>query len=385
MKDNSEDREMSHYVTKDNFPKYFRKFSKDLDKCDFISFDLELSGILKNESRFNLPKDNFRSMLKFCRNYRIIQFGMTLWMDNDSTTYDFPISFSTTNNDQFSCLSSCINFLSKQNFDFNKMFRDSIPFSKMKVDGDIDESSSDEEDENVEVNFTKILSKIRFSEKLMVGHNVKSDVFAILNQFCENIPTDWPSYKQHCCNFFAGGLVDTKVLAFTYLPHVMIGTRHENTSDLLHDAAFDSFATGLIYKHFQRKNLKNFENNLFKIANLCSVDLKIIDLKQEQNEYLPRPYMYIVSKKDKSNDDFIISKINSLFQTDMKSGSVICSQVNKELILVCLRDVKKIEVVDKYLYKEKSRYKIQRWNDVYNEALPITSVVEDVVEKSENE
>ena len=70
-------------LTRDNYYDLEPKILLDIEKCDFIALDLELSGL--NQSMFKLydsPEENFLKSKNNAENFRIIQLGITIFIKN---------------------------------------------------------------------------------------------------------------------------------------------------------------------------------------------------------------------------------------------------------------------------------------------------------------
>lgn len=124
-----------------------------------------------------------------------------------------------------------------------------------------------------DVGFTKVISALRSSQKLIVGHNMLLDVFHTLNTFLGILPADLGDFKTETKSVFPS-LLDTKLMATTqplnelisssvleklfqklqkapFLPvHIDVADgfeRYQNESGALHEAGYDAFITGCCF------------------------------------------------------------------------------------------------------------------------------------------
>lgn len=120
-------------VDRHNFGQYLPSILDRMSRCVFMSIDNELSG-LGIKGSFHFFDTQAERYEKICANalqYPIIQFGLTLFdmnADNgklDSTCYKFSV-FDRHTSRQVAMDTASIKFLSDNNFNFNKLFRDGI-------------------------------------------------------------------------------------------------------------------------------------------------------------------------------------------------------------------------------------------------------------------
>lgn len=129
-------------VTSKNFLQLLPDIRDTIKQCNFIAFDTELSGLMRdrNWNVFDLPKDRFAKSVEHSRGYFIMQFGLACFTKTDSNNYSsktynfyiFPQSNGcATHSDidrTFSLQAHAIQFLSGHNFDFNKLFKDGLSY-----------------------------------------------------------------------------------------------------------------------------------------------------------------------------------------------------------------------------------------------------------------
>eukprot|EP00761_Pharyngomonas_kirbyi_P003101 gb/GECH01003105.1/.p1 GENE.gb/GECH01003105.1/~~gb/GECH01003105.1/.p1 ORF type:complete len:664 (+),score=199.39 gb/GECH01003105.1/:1-1992(+) len=128
-------------VTRHNFRRAAQIIDDLLPETEFISIDMEFSGLFSSQLMRTLPSDTKR--IRFLKtkdsaeNFTVLQFGLCLWIrisSNDSSqVYAAPFTFhlipardGTLSNFTFS--TDAVRFLSEHEFDFNLCLKDGIPF-----------------------------------------------------------------------------------------------------------------------------------------------------------------------------------------------------------------------------------------------------------------
>ncbi|XP_022911261.2 poly(A)-specific ribonuclease PARN-like [Onthophagus taurus] len=127
-------------VTKTNFEEVLPKIKESVDKSTFLTIDCELTGLstTNDVNSYDTQKSYYEKVRKGCKDFLVIQYGIcTFRYDEKSKSfkhqafnfYIFPKAVPKHVPDQrFLCQASSIDFLITQNFDFNKLFRDGIPY-----------------------------------------------------------------------------------------------------------------------------------------------------------------------------------------------------------------------------------------------------------------
>ncbi|XP_033630492.1 poly(A)-specific ribonuclease PARN-like [Asterias rubens] len=127
-------------VTKKNFKEVLKKLPSILNGASFIAIDGEFTG-LHHEVRpspYDTPEERYDKLRKGSMDFLLMQFGMCVFKYEKQKSryvvhpfnfYVFPHPVSNRKPDhRFLCQSSSIDFLTSFNFDFNKVFRDGIPY-----------------------------------------------------------------------------------------------------------------------------------------------------------------------------------------------------------------------------------------------------------------
>ncbi|KAG8145867.1 hypothetical protein E2320_012326, partial [Naja naja] len=115
-----------------------------VEDADFLAIDGEFSGISDGPSvsaltnGFDTPEERYQKLRKHSMDFLLFQFGLcTFKYDHTESKYNmksfnfyiFPKPLNRTSPDvKFVCQSSSIDFLANQGFDFNKVFRNGIPY-----------------------------------------------------------------------------------------------------------------------------------------------------------------------------------------------------------------------------------------------------------------
>jgi poly(A)-specific ribonuclease len=426
-------------ITKENFEECFPDMEKKILECDFCSIDCELSGItnFKDLNSFDTPRSRYEKMKKNDQKYLILQFGLCVFKlkDGQSTEYEatayncflFPRSQNSKYSEDvsFSALNSSIEFLSSQNFDFNKVFSQGIGFMSKdheekvrsrlekaisdrktpkdllypsnsnnkevndninKIMTQIDEFYANETESKMEIKFTdfllrvfieknikqKYMNKLKYeykflenkerlmylkrvdasqeqkseldvldeeigfskliwllskSQKMIIGHNMLTDIMQICRQFFSSpLPDSYDDFKSMANSLFPK-ILDTKYMANIAPLKELINTSvlgdmdklldkepftaasasssvecanySTNADEKLHEAGYDAFITGRSYirmhsylkKFNTSKNLLDYYLN--KIFLMKSFDLTFIDLKNKQEDLKRDNVFYI--------------------------------------------------------------------------------------------
>uniref|UniRef100_A0A6J0VAG1 Poly(A)-specific ribonuclease PARN n=1 Tax=Pogona vitticeps TaxID=103695 RepID=A0A6J0VAG1_9SAUR len=131
-------------ITRSNFKDNLSKVYKAIEEADFLAIDGEFSGISDGPSvsaltnGFDTPEERYQKLKKHSMDFLLFQFGLctfkydhteSKYVTKSFNFYIFPKPFNRTSPDvKFVCQSSSIDFLANQGFDFNKVFRNGIPY-----------------------------------------------------------------------------------------------------------------------------------------------------------------------------------------------------------------------------------------------------------------
>ncbi|XP_033105063.1 poly(A)-specific ribonuclease PARN-like [Anneissia japonica] len=129
-------------VTRKNFKEALGIISNVLNDSSFVSIDGEFTG-LHYDSRvipnaFDTPEERYQKLRQGSMDFMLVQFGLCIFKYNGKSSkytvypfnfYVFPTPLNRHAPDpRFLCQSSSIDFLATHNFDFNKLFREGIPY-----------------------------------------------------------------------------------------------------------------------------------------------------------------------------------------------------------------------------------------------------------------
>uniref|UniRef100_A0A0L8HVV5 Poly(A)-specific ribonuclease PARN n=1 Tax=Octopus bimaculoides TaxID=37653 RepID=A0A0L8HVV5_OCTBM len=125
-----------------NFYECIDLIQKSIEESDFVAIDGEFTGLDHPDhgqpQPFDTPAERYQKLSKGSVEFLLLQFGLCTFKLNPETQqyetnpfnfYIFPKPFKKESPDQrFLCQSSSIDFLASQGFDFNKVFREGIPY-----------------------------------------------------------------------------------------------------------------------------------------------------------------------------------------------------------------------------------------------------------------
>ncbi|XP_070617622.1 poly(A)-specific ribonuclease PARN isoform X2 [Erythrolamprus reginae] len=114
-------------ITRASFKSALGAVYEAVEEADFLAIDGEFSGISDGPSvsaltnGFDTPEERYQKLRKHSMDFLLFQFGLC--------TFKYDHAESKTSPDvKFVCQSSSIDFLANQGFDFNKVFRNGIPY-----------------------------------------------------------------------------------------------------------------------------------------------------------------------------------------------------------------------------------------------------------------
>ncbi|XP_077684422.1 poly(A)-specific ribonuclease PARN isoform X3 [Eretmochelys imbricata] len=131
-------------IIRSNFKDNLNKVYEAIEEADFLAIDGEFSGISDGPSvstltnGFDTPEERYQKLKKHSMDFLLFQFGLCSFKYDHAEAkyimksfnfYIFPKPFNRSSPDvKFVCQSSSIDFLANQGFDFNKVFRNGIPY-----------------------------------------------------------------------------------------------------------------------------------------------------------------------------------------------------------------------------------------------------------------
>ncbi|KAI5623602.1 poly(A)-specific ribonuclease PARN isoform 2, partial [Silurus asotus] len=131
-------------VTRQSFKDTLGIIYSAVEEADFLAIDGEFSGLSDGPAvsmltnGMDTPAERYSKLRKHSMDFLLFQFGLCAFRYDQSQSkyvtktfnfYIFPKPFSRVSPDiKFVCQSSSIDFLASQGFDFNKVFRNGIPY-----------------------------------------------------------------------------------------------------------------------------------------------------------------------------------------------------------------------------------------------------------------
>ncbi|XP_022830630.1 poly(A)-specific ribonuclease PARN-like isoform X2 [Spodoptera litura] len=317
-------------VVRKNFKETLPLVKESIDKADFLAIDTEFTGLIngRDVTIFDSPEDYYLRLMNGSSEFLLIQFGMSCFYWDEkrnhylNDTYNFYLyPRGRPGPDRlFLCQSSSLDFLASNGFDFNKLIREGISYMTSATETKLRENLAERQlsyskekdavripDENRQqiediwilkvirktadmddqdtlrkkkewdeleeaIGFSRVAQMISQSEKLVVGHNMLLDLLHTLGHFFQQLPSDYPSFKEfsHC---MFPKLLDTKYMSslppfkdklgssvLTELLSTLgeppfslpkIGSRqgrgYSHLDDKEHEAGYDAYITGLCF------------------------------------------------------------------------------------------------------------------------------------------
>jgi len=127
-------------ITSSNFKEKLPEIEAAIDTASFLAIDGEFTGLnaYRGISHFDLPAERYDKLQESARQFLLVQFGLCTFHYEPSTDtysnqafnfYVWPRPCSRTAPDpRFLCQTSSIDFLTNQNFDFNKLFKQGVSY-----------------------------------------------------------------------------------------------------------------------------------------------------------------------------------------------------------------------------------------------------------------
>ncbi|KAK2818347.1 hypothetical protein Q7C36_022280 [Tachysurus vachellii] len=151
-------------VTRQSFKDTLRVIYSAVDDADFLAIDGEFSGLSDGPAvsmltnGMDTPEERYSKLRKHSMDFLLFQFGLCTFRYDQSRAqyftkafnfYIFPKPFSRSSPDiKFICQSSSIEFLASQGFDFNKVFRDGIPYLNQEEESQLREQYEERRSQN---------------------------------------------------------------------------------------------------------------------------------------------------------------------------------------------------------------------------------------------
>ena len=180
-------------LTRDNYYDIEPKILKDIEECDFISFDLEFSGLIQNKFKiYDSPEEYFEKLKYNAENFRIIQLGITIFKKNlenpkEYTSkpyciYVFPSE--KQNNNKFNFLLGAIIFNREHGCDFNKWISKGVPYLNEENLNKLIERTTHEDINKYNPNISSMFKKINLYKQK--DKNIYENFLNKFNDFIKN-------------------------------------------------------------------------------------------------------------------------------------------------------------------------------------------------------
>ena len=126
-------------IVKENFASMSDQIITDIENCDFLAIDLEMTGISTRGDLMDSISARYEDMRKAVFTFSIIQCGICLFKRLESGQYEaVPYNFYVFPDDQGRRVSinlQTLNFLKSVKIDFNKWVNEGIPYQNTKYAG----------------------------------------------------------------------------------------------------------------------------------------------------------------------------------------------------------------------------------------------------------
>ncbi|XP_050295640.1 poly(A)-specific ribonuclease PARN-like [Anthonomus grandis grandis] len=205
-------------VTQENFTTLLPEITKAIENCTFLSIDCELTGLktaLNQVNSFDTPEQYYSKVLKDCKEFLTIQYGITVFRFDEAKdafrhkSFNFYIFRRPLNKNlpdqRFLCQTSSIDFLINHNFDFNKLFKMGISY--LNENEEETYRSILEEQQKKSVDFIRSQQSGNCDNIIPVPDEHEAfieDIVTQLNTFLENDDSEFQLPK---CNAFLRKLI----------------------------------------------------------------------------------------------------------------------------------------------------------------------------------
>ncbi|KAJ8669286.1 hypothetical protein QAD02_000545 [Eretmocerus hayati] len=217
-------------VTRSNYQEVLIELDEVLKHATFLSIDSEFTGLFTRSAACPLdsPAQYYAKLRSESMNFLLIQLGLSSFTHDRATNkykqqsynfYVFPKPFDRSSPDcRFLCQASSLNFLAKRGFDFNKLFREGIPYLTQSEEQKLNE---------------KVLEKQRLREEVVDLIDIPVDLKPTIEEICARIENFIGSENDELviekCNAFIRKLVYQEVQQ-RWPTRVRLESSYENMS-----------------------------------------------------------------------------------------------------------------------------------------------------------
>jgi len=131
-------------ITLDNFDAKYHEINHSLQKANFVAIDTEFTGLHLDSAQPNLKdtaNERYKKLKKSIQAHNIVQIGLStfrycneqrIYVNDSYNFYLFPRSLGCSSDFNCTFQSSCVDFLCRNKFDFNKLFYKGISYLNNK-------------------------------------------------------------------------------------------------------------------------------------------------------------------------------------------------------------------------------------------------------------
>ncbi|KAJ3089944.1 Target of EGR1, member 1 (Nuclear) [Quaeritorhiza haematococci] len=241
-------------VTKHNLVALQLAIRHLIDKACFISFDTEFTGLGGKGAGLRAPdmQERYKNLRNLVRNHALVAFGLTIFEKSDTVTgtstpspnteeltsstssaarkSEKPVSainyvvhnfnFTMLCQNEFVVTPSSMSFLVENGFDFNRQYRDGIPYFPGNDQDPLQKAQQQQQPPQPPsfASKTNQIMRSLFSHIVARGapvvvHNGLLDLLFLYQSFYAELPDDIQVFLADLSEMFPGGIYDTKYLA----------------------------------------------------------------------------------------------------------------------------------------------------------------------------
>jgi len=202
-------------VHKENIAKFQPLMVHDIQSCDFLAVDCELSG-LGDRKKLNAPTidDRYKNTCLVAKTRSVISLGLSLFRLVPNSTSN-SVSHWTYSVKTYNLLVLCsedyivepasLQFLVQHGFDFSAQYRLGIGYNRGN-------DAPDKEDPDKQP-LREIFAEMVKAQKPIVFHNGLIDLIFLYHNFWAALPTQLGTFISDISEMFPAGIYDTKYIA----------------------------------------------------------------------------------------------------------------------------------------------------------------------------
>jgi hypothetical protein len=259
-------------LTRYNFSDWSSKVISSIQDADFISIDSELTGLVEERYQpiiYNneVLERKYVEMAHSAKAFALIQFGIAIfkWDPKERiyewSAFSFYLSPNTNNSDLFSIQWSSLEFLTENNFDFNRVIKEGIMYDR--IVGPMDSIRRD--------TFESIIHALIISKKPILGHCCMLDLLHMYQKTINDLPMSWKEWRDKMNAYFPF-IADTKYLSKSLgLDGKRLSELFDYCNDKFYDTCNISFSSSkyiweLMTKELQSKSESSIGGRMFHDA-----------------------------------------------------------------------------------------------------------------------